>query len=538
MGCGARSGCVQQVEPEQDARSRGAVHLLALQGIPDRRLRDDCVLVGQLQATADLIRRHLEQFIQPEPNYTSADLEKLEALLNQLSKTYVGDALNRVREIVNASGRELFELESISTSLVSELRTRGWSDSALADGFHEARGCAKAEVDQLQKLVTAAPKNYVCYVVVAVNSALFRQKDEDFTVVSKLDEPPKGFPATGPYLRVRVDSLDTRAAARFAIGRVSSVLGAMAVFSRSEIGVRSSVVAVHSGNQLVAIKTDERFPNEYRQPTSGQLERVLRSALDTKSLADDPVFEAIRFRQRALDHQSDIDSRFMLLWLGMERLLQGRNSGAILDVARAVVPKALSLGKLRSDLADLASAIDRAPLSQDRRAKVLELAGQGRTVSREKLLKFLLADESGSREFTATFYDVNVHLTQWYCVLRKRIGGGTTGPIGPKIHNYLETARLRLDRQVTRLYRARNSLAHAAGAPRLIEDLFRHANAYLTNLIALCVHQRESEPQRSASSILLNRAGQFDAYLSLLRAENPHSTEISALIRPTSLVGL
>jgi len=53
------------------------------------------------------------------------------------------------------------------------------------------------------------------------------------------------------------------------------------------------------------------------------VERILRSALRVVSSGMiDPVFDAIRHRQRAMK-TDDMESRFVLLWLGIERMIVG-----------------------------------------------------------------------------------------------------------------------------------------------------------------------------------------------------------------------
>jgi hypothetical protein len=170
------------------------------------------------------------------------------------------------------------------------------------------------------------------------------------------------------------------------------------------------------------------------------------------------------------------------------------------------------------------------------RAQLHELVGrtQGRRllVDQEKLLSFLLADEAVSRQLTAFFYDKDARLVQWYFHLRKALAGGDSANIAA----YIDASRTRVERQVLRLYRARNSVAHAARGPAWLGELTRHASFYLTNMIAMVLHYREQEPGRAPIDILVTRAGQYAAYLELLRHASLRATDPLALLRPTSVV--
>jgi hypothetical protein len=125
----------------------------------------------------------------------------------------------------------------------------------------------------------------------------------------------------------------------------------------------------------------------------------------------------------------------------------------------------------------------------------------------EKLLGFIIGPDAESRKLTAFFYEASPSVTQWYFRLRKRLYGENGKSIGANVAAYLEESRQRIDWQVVRLYRARNGIAHASALPLWLPDLINHTHYYLTNLIAICVHYRETAGSTPSVEILSERAG-------------------------------
>lgn len=487
-------------------------------------VRADEVLRHAQPELIDLLCGELERFPHAEFREEGAIL-KVEAFTSALDRSYLEDAGKALREIVANSPKELFSLEAICRSVVSELRTRGWSDGSLADAFASDTADLEQLLERLASL-DIAPVPYQCFVAVTVST--HRAEITESRRVSFVDALPVGDvvgplpPRAGPYASVCVDAVDYRYAAEAAYSRIASLLGAAAVFVKTDMLVRSSIVVVQVSGALRGVDAHVRLPRESRSAKAGQLARIVRSASDAaETRSVDSIFEAIRHRQRAIE-ASDLESRFMLLWLGIERLCIGSpDHTTILDSVRSLVPPAIALGKLRREVSALRSRLAR---SASRR-------GQQEHRTLPQLVD--LVRDSNARALTSEFYEDDVLACQWVARLQKDLREAN----GKSVAKYFERSRERVEWQVLRLYRARNSVAHAARGPAWLTDLVLHAHFYLTQLIAICVDHRDEGPSRSGATILLHRAAQYSSFIDLLRSENPRARETDNLLRPTALLG-
>lgn len=487
-------------------------------------LRADQVLKRGASELGRLLCADLERLSNDDLLNEEAIL-KVEALGEALRRTYLTDALDALQAVATTEPRELFAVEEVCDSVVAELRARGWSDTSLREAFSPPFSDIHRLLEGL-KTLDRLPQPLPCYVAVTVTT--HRSEIEESGRVTFVDALPGGVvrgPApvnSGPFARIEVDALDYRYAAEAAYSQIASVLGAAAVFVKTDILVRSSTVVVETPTGPFSIDAHLRIPRESRRAKPGQLARIVRSAADAAAKRTvDSIFDAIRHRQRALE-TSDLESRFMLLWLGIERLCLGSpDHSTILESVRCLVSPAIALGKLRREMDSLRRYLARAAATK----------GGKEARSLEQLLE--LIRDSNPTALTSEFYDTDVLATQWVARLQKDLRSAS----GEKVAAYFERSRERVEWQVLRLYRARNSVAHAARGPAWLTDLVLHAHFYLTQLIAICVEHRDQSADQAAAEILLQRSAQYHSFLALLKAESRRALDTASLLRPTSLVG-
>lgn len=477
-----------------------------------------------------------------KPDARQEEAKEVLAMCDALLNTYTRDALSLAQDIIAARPRELFELEDLVESLVADLRTRGWNDASLLEQLERALarsdGDRELVVEKLLVLLTAAPRKVTVYVKVRTADLPFDKAG--LTVSTNLPERP------GAYVSVECESLDPHFSAPAARSRIASLLGAAEIFTDHEglLDEKSDLV-VRDGEVWINVEPAERLRKERRNSKRSQIEKIMASVWEASAYEEpDPVFDAIRHHQRAVS-TADQESRFLLLYLGIERLVAGAADYANRSgrAARHLVPKVISLAKLRRELAALCRALDRIKLLPAHREQMMALVGGKHPftaeplIDTEKVLGLLLGEESESRKLTAFFYTTHVHETQWYCRLRRRLRGSSGQDVGAHVAEYIEASRQRVEWQMLRLYRARNGVAHAAHRPAWIRDLIRHAHFYLTNLVAVAVNYREHSPTRSPVDIFTTRCGQYDSFVSLLRAGYAHVLQPQVLLRPTALFG-
>lgn len=492
--------------------------------------------------------------LKAKENVSQDLIEQLRALLLGIRQGYLRDGFAELQALVNAEPKHREQVVSLADALVSELRARGWSDEGLEEAAVVAMSdAANDHLKAIPGLLANLSKKEVdfeCYVSITLppKELPFPKDDPTFTLVSELPEvtrsgrPLKG----GPYARVKVRAFDPTGAASLALQRVLSTLGALTVFlAASRIDVSSEVVAVRlADGSLRAAEIKERLLEEKRFVSQEGITRILASSWRASSVrAADPLHDAIRLRHRAL-LASDAESRLLLLWSGLERMSAGaRGFDAALSAAKELVSHAVTFGKMRRDVGDLAAVMSHAAGGdEERRSALLKVVGGYRdahdspAVDRVKVLEYLLGDEPKLRQLLTVFYDREPLLVQRCYTLWKDFGSGVAEKRGESIAEYHERSRQRVAWQVGRIYRARNRVAHIGVGPDRIRDLVWHAHFYLTQLVAICVHYSETSNRR-AQEVLSRRMGQYSAFIRLLKAGDPSCLTAAALMRPATVVG-
>ncbi|WP_437743938.1 hypothetical protein WMF39_02400 [Sorangium sp. So ce1504] len=485
-------------------------------------------------------------------NVTQDAVELLRALVSPLRRTALRDSFDRVLRTIEKSPKEHEAICTLSETIVSELRALGWSDEALDEAGAAAeadiRTRGSAGIEQLGRALTVPPGEFICFVAVSLPATRppFPSDDPTLTLVDKLPElerhgrPTKG----GPFLRAVVQAFDSHGAAAIAHRRVLSTLGALTVFlPGAHIEVASDIVAVLTGDALKMVELQEKLVEEKRKADRSEQARILKSAWEaSRSSIADPLHDALRLRHRALMAR-DSESRLLLLWSSLERMTAGaRGYDGALSAAKDLISYAVTFGKLRRDIGDLIGCITHTIAKDDTlKARFIELVGgkadkPWNEVDRFKILSILLGDNTELRKLTSLIYDLSPLLSFRCHELWKALGSGKEADRGKHLANYFERSRERVSRQVGRIYRARNRIAHVGAGAERVRDLVWHAHFYLTQLIAICVHYTESQPRR-AQDILLERAGQYRAFLRLLQQGDPTAMSPQVLLRPSLAVG-
>jgi hypothetical protein len=512
-------------------------------------LSDDEILRHEYPARKNVLQE-LSETLRSSENVSQEVIEQIKALLSVLKNDYLDAGFRTVNATLAKSPKSSAVLVGLADSLVSELRSRGWSDEGLLEAGNRAKqavpGDEMSALQALHREVSAQLSSFVCYVGVSLppKRPPFPSDEPSFAIVNELpDLPRQGRPAkAGPYLRASVNAYDAAAAALLAHQRSISTLGALKVFlPGSPVDVSSDVVAVVVPGGLKTFEVQERLLEEHRVASQDEITRIVTSSWRIHELrAADPLHDAIRLRHRALV-ASDPESRLLLLWSGMERMTAGaRGFDAALTAARELVSHAVAFGKLRRDVGDLVACVTHNVAKDDHRRKVL-LAMTGTVegnprVDRERFLSYFMADETKLKELTGVVYDASPLLAFRCHELWRALGAGKRESAGPHLAEYLERSRERVARQIGRIYRARNRIAHIGASPDRIRDLVWHAHFYLTQLTAICVHYSERENAR-AQDLLLRRVGQYKSLVRLLKANDSTLLTAKTLMRPSLVVG-
>jgi len=512
-------------------------------------LRNDPILKKRFSARETVLAEAIER-LKAKENVTTELVEQIRALVMSLRERYLEAGFDEAEKLVSEQPKHQGDIERLSGAIVSELRYQGWSDEGLREAAQEAleQGPDKrSAIPYLRSRTLARDRSFVCFVSVELRGQKLTFPDgQGLSLVETLPEAKRTGRTVkdGPQVKVSICAPDMAAAAGLAHRRVLSTLGAATIFlPGAGIQVASEVVAVEAEpGMLRAFAVQERLPEEKRRASAEEITNILASSWRASaSPSADPLHDAIRLRHRAM-MAADAESRLLLLWSGLERLTAGaRGHGGALSAARELTSRAVTLGKLRREIGDLTAVLEQ-EVAQDppRQRDLLERVGSysdvaGRVhLDRAKVLELLLGSNEKLRELLSVFYEDKPLLVWRFHALWKDLGEGDERKRGDSIAGYHERSQERVSWQVARIYRARNRIAHIGVGPERMRDLAWHAHFYLTQLVAICVHYSERGETR-AQDVLLRRAGQYDAMIKLLKADDPIALSTDTLLRPVVL---
>lgn len=496
---------------------------------------DDVILRRKLPALRDSLVGLLDR-LKPE-QATVENAEAVRSLAEALRGQYIASAHDLLVHLVRDAPGERFDIEDVAAQLMAELRARGLSDGTLLDAGSKLDGAEdpQAALGEFFAALECIKRDYVFFVPADLGPYA-KSLPVELAGVTVVDQLPNG--TKGTFVRIVDAAIDPRAEARSVRSRAATLIDSAAVFLAERLEVTEGQIVIESGGALLEVSASDDLHPYPREASTAEIKRMMASVWAASRIhGSDPVADAIRHHHRATTTVDD-ESRFMMLWFGLERIVSGSaDHDSVGAATRNLIPKAITLAKLRRELTAFCDRLKSLPPEAFAKARAVA-GGMFRDepiVLREKVLEFLLADDATSKQFTAAFYEEDVVAVQWYARLRRSIRGVNGTSIGANVAKYLEVSRERIEWHIVRLYRARNGVVHAANRPALIHDLTRHAHFFLTNVIAIAVRYRENNPSLQPADLLTRRCGQYDAYLDLLRKEFPQAKTLDALLRPTSV---
>jgi len=459
------------------------------------------------------------------PQRNVGDLGKLRSAVDLLEQTYLDD-VDRALDILAADGgRRLFLLSAVCVSALSELRTRGWSDTGLRAWLEQFD--ASNIIEGLRSLSTKRHRKLECFIPVSgwdpslplghLEAAPLAERK----VASSLPE--------GPYLSLTIHAFDEASAAREAFRQGRRVLDAVALI-RPELAASwaAPTIGVESGAFVHAFEVGAwRGSVEPLQASVGQI--VRHRALG----------EACRYRVQAMQLRDPM-TRLSLLWLGLERLVTpARDYDTPLEALQVLLPPTLALRKVSSEVEALARALDGSTHADELHAYLVGDGGpQGQAesagaaaIDRTLLLDFLQRASADEARKLAEVGRLDVHIAQWLERTRMHM----SGPQPERLSRFFEATRQRIAWQLLRLHRAHERRGTDVWPASWVDDLSLHAHHYLT--IALLAVMNDPEHLPDPLQLLARRAGQYDTFLSLVQRGQKRALAPAALLAPMSLVG-
>lgn len=475
---------------------------------------------------------------------TRAALDCLKSLAGHLELEYLALAQASLEKHFLSPKPSLVEFEEGVEQIASHARALGWSDEGLVGVFEAVSVGTNEPVNVLRALcarIASATVDHSCSASVDLGETAPSQFDLDRHGVH-ISEDNASF-----RIQVTVPAHDSWAAARAAIRRIAAIIGAPNVFQKQPSRLQSSQIVVIANGQTTEVDGGERLARDYHNPWKDQVKSIVEVAARAGDGTADTLYDAIRNHDRACA-AVDVESCFVLLWSAIERLCADPNRPEpVLESTTQLVSGSLAVSKIRREVQNLADALTPYIRGKGREAglqlhHIAEdvIRADRDVVSHKQVLEALLAKPDAAKTFCGAFYD-NVLLTQWFFRLRRQLASqgsaATPASLSKRVPSMLVESRQRTDWQMRRLYRARNGLAHGGSRPAWLHDLARHANYFLTNLIAICLTYSSGAKRSSACDILKARCGRLDAYLALAAKADPKALSLDGLLKPGDLFG-
>lgn len=530
-----------------------------LQGKRGEAMRPDAAKESMLLLSTDragkmnpeltnALNASLKQVSDPNSKAPRHTVAQIQSLYSMLESSYAALIDRSASTSFNSNKPSLVAFEESIEQLAMHARGDGWSDMGLIQLLRNAQkehSDPLAIFSWLAKSISAPPTQYRCGIVVKTvdfDISLLHQPSHRISVVANTT-------TGGRSAIVEVIALahDAWAAARDALMRISSVLGSANIFSANPATVvDNGKVSVQVGEEHCDIFPTEQLARDPHHPRSEQIKAIIElAAHSTTALStDDSLYQAVRNHHRALE-TSDIESSFVLLWSGLERMcVSATRPEPALRVTAELVSSALAFSKIRREVSSLSEALTQflknqgtahAHLLRDVAPDVVRADRQ--VVGHDLLLNALIGSPTDAKSFLLPFYD-DVRLTQWFFRLRRKLcsrsGAADKEELKKTIPTLIRLSKQKTHWQVLRVYRARNGLAHGVDRPLWLSDLARHANYFLTNLLAICINYA-SDRTLAPYDVLSERRGWTDAYLELSMAGDSDALSVPGMLRPSKL---
>jgi hypothetical protein len=460
-------------------------------------------LVGDLLEQRKVVAKHFLSGNSPDEITVSRSTISTQLMIKRLEKRYLPALTAGLRRLIfdePHSSEGIKEIDLLATALAAELLTRGFAQSFLRTHTQmlELRDEeSRAVLDRFVRFCARfdRPAELITVVFRVQGKANFWEawSEDVANVVPELPQGAEQSPeweefaeqAGGVrFISFTIKSLDHHAASRMAYeelqrladlafvswaGQEPTILAAATVRSRP----RRAVVA--SGHQMQLQQVPVPLPRRAREVDQHQIESALESA-SVKDASKRRLAGALRYYRISIG-QSWLESSFTNLWTALEVIASTDYGGNIIErVVRSVVP-ILASKKVKSMTDDLLGYLLRigAHKSEEFRAIIPE-AFNGLWLEPHLLLG-ALADQDNASAVSALYKSESPLIARRVEHFHEAVVSGNR--LAGRVY---QVAR-RIEWQIRRLYRLRNSIVHGAGITLNSEGLLTHLQSYVYETI-------------------------------------------------------
>lgn len=429
----------------------------------------------------------------------------------------VGDELTQL--LSQADAKQKHDIAYVANALATELHIRGFSREYLLT-FAErlALGNFGDTLGELIGLLDRPVRTYRCTLPVSWPASFADIHVEGATIHAALPDVGTSMAAQAfrsmarpelLYFVVEVAARDEIAAAQLAslaAARIRALASFYAPNKDFEIERRKMLVQTDTEAHLTELDLaheqyirDSSRPADKLKGTSPRVTELLAAAL----------------QYHALGVQADApESRLTNFWVALESLLVD-HSGSIIQKVTNLIPPSIALSRSSRILVALGVEIARFGRQMDRNdsgaAAVLRTylgaAASGRIRVEPSVLVTMLMDDAKASQLFA--------LVARNPLLVYRLNQTRDQLRSPSdMRSSLEKHRQGVSWQISRIYRARNSLVHRGKLPRGAEHLIQHLHTYLSMTLHYLVREIGDSPFLTVDAAFARRRALYDVYLS------------------------
>ena len=279
----------------------------------------------------------------------------------QITEAYVGWLLDDLREAIE--GNCFTAVESITSSLATELISRGWSQRAL----YEMRNLLVAALASengwfdLENTLTRSRRRHEC--VFPVDSELIEEENRVFEKLelsiqerSQLLASPlyrdtaRVLPTAPWYLLIQVDAFDPFSALEYAEGKLSSVLDILELFNFGGLKIHDlRIVACRDDGRLKRVSADHKWMQLPPAFQSATFDAIAEYMIDsTLNRVDRSRYATALSYYRMGMESMEPTARFVNLWVSLESFCRTPAFDSIIECVTSRIPELLSTAYIYS----------------------------------------------------------------------------------------------------------------------------------------------------------------------------------------------
>jgi hypothetical protein len=441
--------------------------------------------------------------------------------------TYEEKVVESIKEILRTpSAHYKIKLDMLLMSLAVLLKNKGYSIISLQESVKTLMDPTINEfVKRFEVMVedfAGTKKEFECYLYTNLPKKIGDIEQPEIKLTStrpnKANTPEEekffALDKQSVMAQVTVKATDIYSARRLAEEKIETLFGISQlylVFKKGSIKQDLALVRSDSNAQLITSdlsRLNYVHPAKYSNISINELADLF-GTIDKKDY--DKLNSALQYHKQAMSSNSD-ELRLVNLWIALESLFLG-NRGSIIKRICKYVPKIEACGYVYRILKAVPMSINQFWKESDT-DEIRSLLSRSKEYKLEPsdFLKILLAEEESPllNKFIKLIKSDPLLLFRMNRLWEDFFGTPS------KLSNILETHRKRVEWQIQRIYRSRNSIIHKGFCPPGARLLIQHLHSYFIFCTHTLIYDLKRNREWSLNDAMDHRHELFDYFISRL----------------------